>query len=117
MRSTGMLAAISVAWFQKGRLPDPATVRVLCASIGNIFGGDASYITCPLNGTPMPREGERRGGPGYLSEVDPKDPLAYPINSPALVTRFPPTLLVTSTSCHGVRNRDEFAQRAGEKWC
>jgi monoterpene epsilon-lactone hydrolase len=45
----------------------------------------------------VPREGERRGGPGYLSEVDSKDPLAYPINSPALVAKFPPTLLVTST--------------------
>jgi acetyl esterase/lipase len=95
----GMLTAMSVAWFQKERLPNPAAVGVLCASIGNIFGGDASYITGPLNGmsTPMPRGGESRGGPGYLSEVDPKDPLAYPINSPALVAKFPPTLLVTST--------------------
>ena len=29
--------------------------------------------------------------------MDPKDPLAYPINSPELVAKFPPTLLVTST--------------------
>jgi epsilon-lactone hydrolase len=94
-----MLTAMSVAWFQKERLPNPAAVGVLCASIGNIFGGDASYISGPLNGMsmPMPREGERRGGPGYLNEVDPKDPLAYPFNSPALVAKFPPTLLVTST--------------------
>lgn len=95
----GMLTAMSVAWFQKERLPNPAAIGVLCASIGNIFGGDASYITGPLNGmaTPMPGEAERGGGPDYLSEVDPKDPLAYPINSPSLVAKFPPTLLVTST--------------------
>ena len=35
--------------------------------------------------------------PAYLSNVDPKDPLAYPINSPAFVAKFLPTLLVTST--------------------
>jgi acetyl esterase/lipase len=32
-----------------------------------------------------------------LSEADPKDPLVYPMNSPALVAKSPPTLLVTST--------------------
>jgi monoterpene epsilon-lactone hydrolase len=95
----GMLTAMSVAWFQKERLPNPAAVGVLCASIGNIVGGDATYITGPLNGmsAPMPSQRERSGGPGYLSEVDPNDPLAYPINSPSLVAKFPPTLLVTST--------------------
>jgi len=96
----GMLTAMSVAWFQKERLPNPAAVGVLCASIGNIAGGDAAYITGPLNGmpaAPAPSAGDRRGPTGYLSEVDPKDPLAYPINSPALVAKFPPTLLLTST--------------------
>jgi monoterpene epsilon-lactone hydrolase len=95
----GMLTAMSVAWFQKERLPNPAAVGVLCASIGSLIGGDAAYLTGPLNGMPAPTPGagERRGEMGYLSEVDPKDPLAYPINAPALVAKFPPTLLVTST--------------------
>jgi epsilon-lactone hydrolase len=91
----GMLTSMSVAWFQKERLPNPAAVGVLCASIGNLIEGDAAYVTGPLNG--MPPHGERRGEMGYLNEVDPKDPLAYPINSPALVAKFPRTLLVTST--------------------
>jgi epsilon-lactone hydrolase len=95
----GMLTAMSVAWFQNKGLPSPGALGVLCASIGNLSGGDADSVTGPLNGMPvmMPREWERRGGPGYLSEVDPKDPLVYPINSTALVAKFPPTLLITST--------------------
>jgi acetyl esterase/lipase len=99
----GMLTAMSIAWFQKHDLPNPAAVGILCASIGNMFGGDASYLTGPLNGFTMPPPSSGRGaasprgGPGYLSDVDPKDPLAYPINSPELVAKFPPTLIVTST--------------------
>ena len=99
----GMLTAMSIAWFQKNHLPNPSAVGVLCASIGDIGGGDASFITGPLNGMTMPPGGSRDAdGPprnvlAYLSNVDPKDPLAYPINSPELVAKFPPTLLVTST--------------------
>jgi acetyl esterase/lipase len=98
----GMLTAMSIAWFQKNHLPNPSAIGVLCASIGDIGGGDASFLAGPLNGMMMPAgrrgtDGPSSNGPGYLSNVDPKDPLAYPINSPALVAKFPPTLLVTST--------------------
>ncbi|MGB6942480.1 MAG: alpha/beta hydrolase [Bryobacteraceae bacterium] len=98
----GMLTAMSIAWFQKNHLPNPSAIGVLCASIGELTGGDASFITGPLNGFAVPagRQGSGAGmqfRPAYLSNVDPKDPLAYPINSPALVAKFPPTLLVTST--------------------
>jgi acetyl esterase/lipase len=67
-----------------------------------LTGGDASFISGPLNGfaTPAGRagsDGPAQFRPAYLSNVDAKDPLAYPINSPALVAQFPPTLLVTST--------------------
>ncbi len=98
----GMLAAMSIAWFQKNHLPNPSAIGVLCASIGELTGGDASFITGPLNGFTIPAGRQGSGAamqfrPAYLSNVDPKDPLAYPINSPALVAKFPPTLLVTST--------------------
>lgn len=98
----GMLTAMSIAWFHKNHLPNPSAIGVLCASIGELTGGDASFITGALNGFAVPagRQGSGAGmqfRPTYLSNVDPKDPLAYPINSPALVAKFPPTLLVTST--------------------
>jgi acetyl esterase/lipase len=98
----GMLTAMSIAWFQKNHMPNPAAIGVLCASIGDIGGGDASFVAGPLNGmmTPAGRRSTSAApgnGPGYLSDVDPQDPLAYPINSPQLVAKFPPTLLITST--------------------
>jgi monoterpene epsilon-lactone hydrolase len=98
----GMLTAMSIAWFQKNHLPNPAAIGVLCASIGELTGGDASFIAGPLNGFATPAgstgsDGPAEFRPAYLSNVDPKDGLAYPINSPALVAQFPPTLLVTST--------------------
>ena len=95
----GQLTSMSVAWFDKENLPEPGAVGVLCASIGNLVGGDAAYTTGPLNGMipPPPGKGGPVGGPEYLSDVDPKDPLVFPINSPELLSKFPPTLLITST--------------------
>jgi epsilon-lactone hydrolase len=98
----GMLTAMSIAWFQKNHLPNPSAIGVLCASVGDLGGGDASFLAGPLNGFSIPAgraksEDPPSGGVTYLSNVDPKDPLAYPINSPKLLAKFPPTLLVTST--------------------
>jgi monoterpene epsilon-lactone hydrolase len=98
----GMLTAMSIAWFQKSHLPNPSAIGVLCASIGDLGGGDASFTSGPLNGLSIPvgrpgSDGPAQFRPAYLSNVDPKDALAYPINSPELVAKFPPTLLVTST--------------------
>ena len=33
----------------------------------------------------------------YFSETDPKDPLVSPINSPEVLAKFPPTLIITGT--------------------
>jgi epsilon-lactone hydrolase len=98
----GMLTAMSIAWFQRNHIPNPSAIGVLCASIGDIGGGDASFITGPLNGSTIlagraGSHGPAQFRPAYLRNVDPKDPLAYPINSTELVAKFPPTLLVTST--------------------
>ena len=118
----GMLSAMSIAWFQKNTLPNPAEVGVLCASLGNMFEGDAAHLVGPLNGMRMPpaprtkSDAPARGGPGYLSETDPKDPLVYPINSPELLAKFPPTLFVTGTrsfECSSAIDSDNALVRAG----
>jgi len=94
----GMLTAMSVAWFQKHDLPRPGAIGVFCASAGE-FGGDAAYTSTPLGeGRLMPEM--REGGVrrlGYFSNVDPKDPLVSPINSPEVLAKFPPTLIITGT--------------------
>lgn len=99
----GMLTGMSIAWFQKHDLPNPAAIGILCASVGNMFGGDAAYLVGPLMGMTMPPASRTRSGtpprgePGYLSDANPKDPLVYPINSQELLAKFPPTLFITST--------------------
>src|SRR5580704_14092232 len=72
----GMLAAMSIAWFQKNNLPNPSAIGVLCASVGELTGGDASFMTGPLNGFTIPAgragsDGPSQFRPAYLSNVDP----------------------------------------------
>jgi acetyl esterase/lipase len=93
----GMLTAESVAWFQKQGLPRPGAVGVFCASAG-AFGGDAAYTSTPLGeGRLMPEMREGTPRLGYFSNVDPHDPLAYPLYSDAVLAKFPPTLVITGT--------------------
>ncbi len=105
----GMLTAMSVAWFAKHNLPSPAAVGILCAGAGSPtgagFGGDAAYTAGPLGEAraaapppqPNARGNQRPGGPGYLARADPGDPLVAPINSPEILAKFPPTLVITAT--------------------
>ena len=94
----GMLTTMSVAWFQKHNLPRPGAIGVFCASAGG-FGGDAAYTSTPLGEARLMPE-MRDGGVtrlGYFSNVDPQDPLVAPINSPEVLAKFPPTLIITGT--------------------
>jgi acetyl esterase/lipase len=104
----GMLTAMSVAWFATHNLPEPGAVGIFCASAGSPggvgFGGDAAYTAGPLGEARMPPpphpNARPNGGPqglGYLAGTDPKDPLVAPINSPAILAKFPPTLIITGT--------------------
>jgi acetyl esterase/lipase len=106
----GMLAAMSVAWFQRHGLPRPGAIGVLCAGAasvdGGAFGGDASYTTLPLGegrvlppaagGNPVPMD--------YFANTDPNDPLVAPASSPAVLALFPPTLIVTGTRAFELSN-------------
>jgi len=105
----GMLTAMSVAWFAKHNLPRPAAVGIFCAGAGSPtgagFGGDAAYTAGPFGEARAPappqqpntRGNQRSGGLGYLAGTDPKDPLVAPINSPEILAKFPPTLIITAT--------------------
>jgi monoterpene epsilon-lactone hydrolase len=106
----GMLAGMSVAWFQRHGLPRPGAIGLLCAGAASVdgaaFGGDASYTTLPLGegralptgaaGNPVPMD--------YLADSDPKDPLVFPASSPAVLAQFPPTLIVTGTRSFELSN-------------
>lgn len=93
----GMLTAMSLAWFQTHGLPTPGAVGIYCASAGS-FGGDATYIAFPFGEARMPATHPPGASQlGYFSGADMKDPLVSPINSPEILAKFPPTLLITGT--------------------
>lgn len=95
----GMQTAMSVAWFQTHSLPAPGAIGIFCASAGGGFGGDALYTAYPLGearlgfretaGTPPPL--------GYFAGTDPQDPMVSPVSSPEVLSKFPPTLIITGT--------------------
>ncbi len=106
----GMLTAMSVAWFQKHDLPEPGAVGIFCAGAGSPVGltlisGDGAYMATPLGEARLasqmfrPRPGSRApGGPqSYFAGTDPADPLVNPINSKEVLSKFPPTLIITGT--------------------
>jgi epsilon-lactone hydrolase len=107
----GMLTAMSVAWFQKHDLPRPGAVGIYCAGAGNPTGlsglgaGDGAYTATPLGearvSMGMRPPGGRGGGSGptqgYLGGTDPADPMVNPVNSTDVMSKFPPTLIITGT--------------------
>ncbi len=95
----GMQTAISIAWFEKHSLPLPGAIGIFCASAGGIFGGDALYTAMPLGEARLapPITPGKRPPLSYFEGTDPKDPLVSPINSPEILAKFPPTLIITGT--------------------
>jgi len=112
----GMLTAMSLAWFQVHHLPTPGAAGIYCASAGG-SGGDASYIAFPLGEARIPAASSSNPTPPvYLSAADPKDPLVAPINSPGVLAKFPPTLLITATrdfAMSGALNTNIALTKAG----
>jgi acetyl esterase/lipase len=101
----GMLTGMAVAWFQKQNLPRPGAVALLCAGMtlgSNGFGGDAAYTTAAIGESrappPLPTGKPKANVPlGYFEGADVTDPMVAPANSPAVLAKFPPTLIVTGT--------------------
>jgi acetyl esterase/lipase len=97
----GLLTAQSVAWLLKEGLPLPGAVGMFCAA-GSYYGeGDSGHFFAASTGTPLSGVTQPRGHP-YFKNVDPKDPLVFPSRSAELLSRFPPSLLITSTRDQGL---------------
>ena len=99
----GLLTAQSIARFDARGLPMPAAIGVFCAGLNGYFGGDSTALAGPLLGMLPPPPGAAppsrpaATGPSYLGAAHAGDPLAYPIVSPDLLAKFPPTLFITGT--------------------
>jgi acetyl esterase/lipase len=88
----GALTAQATARILKVGLPRPGAIGTFCGS-GTPFGGDSAVLgQLAVGAAPMPASGELRLP--YLQTAKADDPVAYPGESPQLLARFPPTLLL-----------------------
>lgn len=87
----GMLTGQVTAWIDAQGLPRPGAIGIFCAGAGRFGVGDAAVITETFGSQP------RGGEIAYFEEADWQDPLVAPIEDAELLSRFPPTLIVTST--------------------
>jgi len=91
----GVLAAQAVAWFQKENLPRPGAIGTFCGSTVDMAGDSARLAVAATGGKPdIPLS---LSALPYLASARPDDPLVFPGLSPAVLARFPPTLLITGT--------------------
>jgi monoterpene epsilon-lactone hydrolase len=94
----GMLTGESLIWFQTHGLPRPGAAGMFCAGAGHTLEGDSRYFAAALNGQVPPAPDKPGALPmAYFDGSDPKDPQVTPLESPAMMAKFPPTLLVTAT--------------------
>jgi len=96
----GALTAMSVAWFQKERLPRPGAIGILCAAADAMLSGDSAYVSAATTGqlppqTPPDQRSHAAYPITYLNGVNLKDSLVSPVYDAAVLAKFPPTLVIT----------------------
>jgi acetyl esterase/lipase len=86
----GALTGQATAWMLDKKIPVPAAIGIFGSGLGTVVRPPSDEAPTRPVAAPARRF-------GYFSAVDPGDPLAYPINAPDLLAKFPPTMLVTGT--------------------
>ena len=92
----GVLTGEAVAWFIHEKLPVPGAIGTFCGSVARL-GGDSAYVAPVLDGSPPSSAPLKLADLPYFKGAQAGDPLVFPANSPALLAKFPPTLLVSGT--------------------
>lgn len=98
----GFLAAQAAAWFQSKGLPPPGGIGVLCATAGpfEARGDSKLWAAGMVPGSQPPTAAAMQAMRPmfwYMEGVDPKDAVANPGISDAVLAKFPPTLLLAGT--------------------
>jgi acetyl esterase/lipase len=92
----GVLTGEVVAWFIHEKLPVPGAIGTFCGSVARL-SGDSAYVAPVLDGSPPSDAPLKLADLPYFKGARASDPLVFPANSPALLAKFPPTLLITGT--------------------
>jgi acetyl esterase/lipase len=92
----GILTAESVAWIVTHGLPKPGAIGTFCGSVLDIKG-DSAFLAPPLTGQPFTDSPLSAKDLPYFKGADLSDPMVLPGNTPTLLAKFPPTLLITGS--------------------
>lgn len=92
----GVLTGEAVAWFIHEHLPVPGAIGMYCGAVAEL-SGDSAYTAPVLDGGTPPTSPMRLIDLPYFKGAQSGDPLVLPANSPRLLAKFPPTLLITGT--------------------
>jgi len=97
----GQLAAMATAWFQTRGLPRPGAIGIYSAGAIPNGPGDAAFMAAPIGEGMLPPgppgQEPRREPAGYLAGADRHDPMVSPALSDEVLSRFPPTQVITGT--------------------
>lgn len=92
----GVLTGEAVARIITKKLPVPGAIGTFCGSVSEL-AGDSTFMSPGLSGNPPPVRPLQLADLPYFKGAKVNDPLVFPANSPALLAKFPPTLLITGT--------------------
>jgi acetyl esterase/lipase len=90
----GLLTAQSVAWFQKEGLPLPGAVGMFCDGAAYWTEGDSGATGSAMGWGSETDTSEKNP---YFKNTPLNDPLAFPVRSVEVMSRFPPSLLIAGT--------------------
>lgn len=98
----GVLTAQATAWLQNEGLPSPGAIGIFGAAAGRIGQGDSAYTSAYIGGEfpPPGADGEilpPSNDRSYFDDIDMSEPLVSPIESPEVLSAFPPSLIITGT--------------------
>ncbi len=111
----GVLTGEAVARFIAAKLPVPGAIGMFCGGLTD-FAGDSSFVAPMLGGQGVPAHPLGLRVIPYFRGADMNDPLVQPGVSPALLAKFPPTLLIAGTrdmAMSSVVHSNELLRQAG----
>jgi epsilon-lactone hydrolase len=92
----GFLTGEAIARLITDKVPVPGAIGTFCGSLVELTG-DSAYVAPVLNGQGVPTHLLGFTDLSYFRGIKANDPLVFPGLSPALLAKFPPTLLITGT--------------------